>query len=152
MPAEAPGQLQIEPFPPPFLAQLAGPDELLVSSRDPAGRGTVRMWFAVVPPGYVFLLTQPYSRKVERWRQDPWVRLQIPGSRTVQEGIVVEVGWEEASLHSQLLTTRFDMAGAATPEALRWMLQDGSRLLFKAGLKPGASSDALGAIRHLDRR
>jgi hypothetical protein len=102
------------------------------------------MWFAVVPPGYVYLLTPAISLKAERWRRDPWVRLQIPGTAVAQEGVVVEVGWEETAHHLELLTSRFAMAGAATGEALRWMLEDGSRLLLKVGLRPGAQSEAVG--------
>lgn len=152
MPAEAPHEVPLEPFSQGFLVQLTGHEELRVSSRDQAGQGTVRMWFAVVPPGYVFLLTQPFSRKAERWREDPWVRLEIPGSGVSQEGVVVEVGWDEATSHAQLLTTRFDMAGAATPEALRWMLQEGNRLLFKAGRRPATASDGFAAIHREDGR
>jgi hypothetical protein len=36
------------------------------------------------------------------------------------------------------------MAGAATAEALRWMLEDGSRRLLKVGLKAGIESEAVG--------
>lgn len=145
MPAEeADADLQLRPLPQAFLDELADQDELLVSSRDQAGRGTVRMWFAVVPPGYVYLLTPTISLKAERWLQDPWVRFQIPGTAAAQEGVVVKVGWEEAEHHLDLLTSHFAMAGAATAEALRWMLEDGSRRLLKVGLKVGAKSEAVG--------
>jgi hypothetical protein len=138
VPAEEVGaDLQIRPLPETFLDELADREELLVSSRDQAGRGAVRMWFAVVPPGYVYLLTPTISLKAERWLIDPWVRLQIPGTAAVQEGVVVQVEWEEGEHHVELLTKRFAMAGAATPEALRWMLEDGSRRLLKVGLKRG---------------
>lgn len=145
MPAEeADADSQLQPLPRAFLDQLANQEELLVSSRDPAGRGTVRMWFAVVPPGYVYLLTPAISLKAERWRQDPWVRFQIPGSGTDQEGVAVEAGWAEAEPHLELLTQRFAMAGAATGEALRWMLEDGSRRLLKVGVRGSAESEAVG--------
>jgi hypothetical protein len=135
---------QLQPLPRAFLDQLANQEELLVSSRDPASRGTVRMWFAVVPPGYVYLLTPTISIKAERWLHDPWVRFQVPGSRGGQEGVAAEATWEEAEPHLDLLTRRFAMAGAATGEALRWMIEDGSRRLLKVGLRAEAASEAVG--------
>jgi hypothetical protein len=102
------------------------------------------MWFAVVPPGYVYLLTPAITLKAERWRHDPWVRFQIPGSLSDQEGVAVEATWEEAAPHLDLLTSRFAMAGAATGEALRWMIEDGSRRLLKVGLGSGAGSESVG--------
>jgi hypothetical protein len=108
------------------------------------------MWFALVPPGYVYLLTQPFSLKAQRWLEDPWVRLQVRGDRSQQEGLVTEVGWEEASRHAELLVERFAMAGAATSEALQWMLQDGSRRLVKVGLP--ASPDSQAVTSALPRR
>ncbi|HUY24308.1 MAG TPA: hypothetical protein VMV09_03250 [Candidatus Saccharimonadales bacterium] len=145
MPAEqADADSALRPLPRAFLDQLANEEELLVSSRDHSGRGTVRMWFAVVPPGYVYLLTPTITLKAERWRHDPWVRFQIPGSEADQEGLAIEATWEEAEPHLDLLTGRFAMAGAATGEALRWMIEDGSRRLLKVGRGPGATSEAVG--------
>lgn len=135
---------QLRPLPRAFLDQLANQEELLVSSRDPAGRGTVRMWFAVVPPGYVYLLTPTITLKAERWRHDPWVRFQIPGSGAAQEGVAVEATWEEADAHLDLLTRRFAMAGAATGEALHWMIEDGSRRLLKVGRGSDGASESVG--------
>ncbi|HEY6537980.1 MAG TPA: hypothetical protein VI138_02940 [Candidatus Dormibacteraeota bacterium] len=109
-----------------------------MSSRDGSGVGSVRMWFAVVPPGYVFLLTPAHTIKAGRWRDDPWVRLRIPGTRASQEGVVIPVSWKEAAADADLLTDRFAMAGATTAEGLRWMLDDGSRLLLRAGLRSGS--------------
>ena len=147
MPAEAAdADPQLQPLPKPFLDQLENQEELLVSSRDQAGRGTVHMWFAVVPPGYVYLLTPTISLKAERWLEDPWVRLQIPGTDAAEEGLVVKVDWGEAQHHLELLTSRFAMAGAATAEALRWMLEDGSRRLLKVGLKEGSESEAVAQV------
>jgi hypothetical protein len=145
VPAEAArADPELRPLPKAFLDQLDNQEELLVSSRDQAGRGTVRMWFAVVPPGYVYLLTPAITLKAERWRHDPWVRFQIPGSLSDQEGVAVEATWEEAAPHLDLLTSRFAMAGAATGEALRWMIEDGSRRLLKVGLGSGAGSESVG--------
>ncbi|HVB13312.1 MAG TPA: hypothetical protein VNH38_00950 [Candidatus Dormibacteraeota bacterium] len=146
MPAEPDSGPLLLPLPADFLEQLEGQEELLVSSRDRFGQGSVRMWFAVVAPGFVYLLTQAFSLKAERWDEDPWVSLRVPGGDRWQEGIVAEVDWEEAEPQVPLLTSRFAMAGAVTPEALRWMLQDGSRRLLKAGLAP-PRSERVGAVQ-----
>ncbi|MGH7691900.1 MAG: hypothetical protein ACREOA_04250 [Candidatus Dormibacteria bacterium] len=145
------GSPRLRPLPPAFLEQLAGHEELLVSSRDRQSRGTVPMWFAVVPPGYVYLLTPTYTRKAQRWQEDQWVRLRIPGTSQAVEGGVEEVAWEEAAADVGVLTQRFALAGAVTPESLRWMLQDGSRRLLRAGLPAVADSAEPGAIETLDR-
>ncbi|HVB14674.1 MAG TPA: hypothetical protein VNH38_07970 [Candidatus Dormibacteraeota bacterium] len=152
MPAEAGDESELDPLPSAFLDQLVGEEELLVSSRDGAGQGTVRMWFAVIPPGYIYLLTPTYTKKAERWRDDPWVRFRIPGTALTQEGAVTPIGWDLAQADGELLTRSFSMAGAATPEALSWMLQDGSRQLLKAGVRRSAGSDRVAAIEPEDRR
>jgi len=150
VPAEGRSESELAPLPQAFLALLAGHDEILVSSRDRAGLGTVRMWFAVIPPGFIYLLTLPYTRKAERWRDDPWVRFRVPGKAAIQDGIVTAVGWEEAQASAEQLTPSFSMAGAATPEALRWMLQDGSRLLLKAGIRRVFDSDGVELVQAED--
>ncbi|MHB1525445.1 MAG: hypothetical protein ACYDEA_02715 [Candidatus Dormibacteria bacterium] len=122
------------PLPPDFVLQLEGEEELLVSSRDPGGEGRVRMWFAVAPSGHIYLLTPAISRKAERWLEDSWVRLRIPGSRVSQEGRVQLVDSKGALADVELLVERFRLSGAATPEALAWMLDSGSHLLLRAGL------------------
>jgi hypothetical protein len=137
------------PLPAAFLDLLTEQEELLVSSRDAAGQGTVRMWFAVIPPGYIYLLTPTYTLKAERWRDDPWVRLRVPGTGAAQEGVVTPVGWEEAGSNIDLLTARFSMAGAVTGEALRWMLQDGSRQLLRVGVE--RDSDGVEPVQPDDR-
>jgi len=70
------------PLPAPLLAALAGREEVLVTSRAGAGMGTVRMSFAIAPPGVVYLLTSAFSRKASRWDRDPWCasRRRAPGS------------------------------------------------------------------------
>jgi hypothetical protein len=137
------------PLPPAFLDLLTEQEELLVSSRDASGQGTVRMWFAVIPPGYIYLLTPTYTLKAERWLDDPWVRLRVPGTGNAQEGVVTPVGWEEAGRNIDLLTARFSMAGAVTGEALRWMLQDGSRQLLRVGVE--RDSDGVKPVQPDDR-
>jgi hypothetical protein len=69
----------VTPLPSSFLAALDGEEELVVSSRDAGGTGSVRAWFAVAPPGVVLLLTEAHSVKAQRWGRDPWVRLRVPG-------------------------------------------------------------------------
>jgi hypothetical protein len=121
------------PLPSPFLDALAGEDEVLVTSRDAAtGRqGTVPVWFVVGPPGVVYLFTLAYSRKAERWRRDPWVRLTAPGSGVSAEGTVHVVGGGELEDIAPLAVERWDMAGATTPEALRRLVGEGSHLLLR---------------------
>jgi hypothetical protein len=123
----------VSPLPSPFLDALGESDEVLVTSRDPVSgrRGTVPMWFAVGPPGVVYLLTFAFSRKAERWRRDPWVRLTVPGTDVAAEGIVQVVATEELDALAPLVVDRFDMAGAATPEALRRLVEAGSHVLLR---------------------
>lgn len=117
-----------------FLDALRGSEEVLVTSRDPeSGRqGTVRMWPAVAPHGVVYLLTFAFSRKVERWRADPWVRLRVPGGGESAEGIA-ELVADPAEIEAvtPLAVERWDMAGAATAEAFRRLLDDGTHVLVR---------------------
>lgn len=113
-----------------FLALLEGREELLVSSRGPTGRGTVRMWFAVSPAGQLYLLTPSFTVKAQRWLEDPWVRLTVPDGGPAVEGTVARVAAEDSELDADLLVSHFAMAGATTREALRWMVESGSHLLL----------------------
>jgi len=122
------------PLPSSFLDALRDHDEVLVTSRDPESgrRGTVPMWFAIAPPGVVYLLTFTYSRKAERWRRDPWVRLTVPAGGPSAEGVarfVLDRG--EVDEIAPLAVERWDMAGAATPEALHRLLDDGTHALLR---------------------
>jgi hypothetical protein len=125
----------MRPLPRALLDALAGEEEVLVSSRDPESgrRGTVPMWFAVAPADVVYLLTFAFSRKAERWRRDPWVRLTAPGSRTAAEGVVhfVDPASAEVDEIATLAVQRWDMAGAATPEALHRLLDQGTHALVR---------------------
>ncbi|HUY55788.1 MAG TPA: hypothetical protein VMV23_11605 [Candidatus Nanopelagicaceae bacterium] len=129
------------PLPEAFLRQLDDQREILVTSRDPGGEGSVRMWFAAAPSGHVYLLTPAVSRKAQRWLDDPWVRLRVVGAGrggVHQEGVVELVASAGAWADRDLLVDRFRLAGAATPEALDWMLDSGSHLLLRVGLpRPG---------------
>jgi hypothetical protein len=124
----------MRPLPPPLLDALADEEEVLVSSRDAAGGrvGTVPMWFAVGPGGVVYLLTFAYSRKAERWRRDPWVRLRAPRGEVSAEGVVHFVDdRQEVDRLAPLAVERWDMAGAATPEALHRLLDEGTHVLLR---------------------
>jgi len=130
------------PLPSSLLDALSGEDEVLVTSRDAASgrQGTVPMWFAIAPPGVVYLFTLAYSRKAERWRRDPWVKLTAPGSGVSAEGTVHVVGSGELEEVTPLAVERWDMAGATTAEALRRLIDEGSHLLLRVEGNPGASA------------
>jgi len=123
------------PLPRSFLDALRDRDELLVTSRDPQSgrRGTVPMWFLAAPDGAVYLLTHAFSRKAERWRRDPWVRLSVPGGAgPAVEGLARFVtDRDEVEAIAPLAVERWDMAGAATPEALHRLLDDGTHVLLR---------------------
>jgi hypothetical protein len=123
----------MRPLPPEFLAALGDEEEVLVTSRDPVtGRqGTVPVWFAVGPPGVVYLFSLAFSRKVERWRRDPWVRLTAPASGISVEGVVDFVGLDGLDAVAALVVERWDMAGATTPEGLRRLVAEGSHVLLR---------------------
>ncbi len=125
------------PLPAPLLAALADGEEVLVTSRAGAGMGTVRMSFAIAPPGVVYLLTSAFSRKALRWDRDPWVRLTVPGTRLVAEAAVHRVAAEELDgAAEEAVLARFPDAGAATAEALRELLETGTHLLFRVEGEP----------------
>jgi len=129
----------MRPLPAELVEALEHSDEVLVTSRDPESgrRGTVPMWFAVAPPGVVYLLTHAFSRKAERWRHDPWVRLAVPGTGVAAEGVVRFVDGEEVDRVAPLAVERWDMAGAATPEALHRLLDAGTHALLCVEAPPG---------------
>jgi hypothetical protein len=142
------------PLPAPLLADLAGRDEVLVTSRAGAGMGTVRMSFAIAPPGVVYLLTSAFSRKASRWDRDPWVRLTAPGSRLAAEAVVQRVMADGLDPDAEAAVLAcFPAAGAATPEALRELLETGTHLLFRveggptmAGMTEGTGTPHPGGI------
>lgn len=104
---------------------------MLVTSRSGARRGTVRMGFAVGPPGVVYLLTQAFSLKARRWEVDPWVRLTHPPTGTAAEGSVDRLGVEELAAITPIIGDRFIASGAATPEAMRTLLEGGTHVLLR---------------------
>jgi len=129
------------PLPAAFLDALRDEEEVLVTSRNPTNgkQGTVPMWFAVGPTGVVYLFTLAYSRKAERWRVDPWVRLTAPRTGAVAEGVVLVVSTDELAAVEPLAVEAWGMAGAPTPEALRRLIADGSHLLLRVEAAPALS-------------
>ncbi len=125
------------PLPDEFLRALEGREELLVTSREGANRGTVRVWFVTAPPGVVYLFTFAFSIKAKRWRLDPWVRLTVPGTRTAAEGVVRVVPTAEVDPIAAAVVDRWGMFGATTIEGLRRLISDGSHLLLRVeGARP----------------
>jgi hypothetical protein len=122
------------------LRALADHDEVLVTSREGASRGTVPMWFMVAPPGVVYLFTFAFSEKARRWRTDPWVRLAVPESpSTSVEGRVHLV--EPSDVDEELgahIVERWSMQGAPTIEGLRRTLRDRVHALLRVEGLPAA--------------
>jgi hypothetical protein len=117
-------------LPPAFREALSGADEVLVSSREGGRERAVRAWFIVTADGDVYLFNYSYALRVARWRQDPWVRLTIPGSRLSVEGRVqfVDASTLDTSIQDQIVE-RWGMWGATTPEGLRRLVRDGAYVL-----------------------
>ena len=119
-------------LPPLFGKALDGADELLVSSREGGRERGVRVWFIVTPDGDIYLFNYAYAIRVARWRNDPWVRLTVPGSGQSVEGRVRFIDPAElgATIQDQVVE-RWGMWGATTPEGLRRMVRDGSHVLVR---------------------
>src|ERR1700716_2613985 len=73
-------------LPPGFRQALDGAETLLVSSREEGRERAVHTWFVVTPVGDLYLFNYAYAQRVARWRNDPWVRLRIPGGGPSVEG------------------------------------------------------------------
>jgi len=116
-----------------FLQALSEHEEVLVTSREGASRGTVPMWFLIAPPGVVYLFTFAFSEKARRWRSDPWVRLAVPDSPThTAEGVVHFVEADEIDdALGELVVERWSMQGAPTVEGLRRTLRDHVHALIR---------------------
>jgi hypothetical protein len=119
------------PLPVEFLQALAGHEEVLVTSRDDATRGTVPVWFVIAPPGVVYLFSFGFAEKARRWRSDPWIRLRVPNSQTTAEGVVHFVGPDEVDAVAPLIVERWAMQGAPTVDGLRRTLRDGMHVLLR---------------------
>jgi hypothetical protein len=123
----------LQPLPSAFLQALAGHDEVLVSSREGATRGTVPVWFITAGPGVVYLFSSAFSEKVRRWRLDPWVRLSVPGQPGAWvDGVAHFVTADELDDRTaQLVVERWSMQGAPTVQGLRRTLRDGVHALIR---------------------
>jgi hypothetical protein len=133
----------MQPLPAEFLEVLSGQEEVLVTSREAATRGTVPTWFVIAPPGVVYLFSFGFSEKVRRWRADPWVRLSVPGeSPRFVEGIARFVGPEEVSEElGALIVERWSMQGAPTVEGLKRTLRDRVHALIRVEGVPSSASE-----------
>jgi hypothetical protein len=123
----------LQQLPSDFLRALADQDEVLVTSREGATRGTVPMWFVIAPPGVVYLFSFAFSEKVRRWRTDPWVRLTTPQEPHASvEGSVRFVEPDELDEPTaHLIVDRWSMQGAPTVEGLRRTLRDRVHALMR---------------------
>jgi len=121
----------VTPLPADFLEALAAHGELLVSSRDAGGIGSVPVWYTIAPTGAVYLFGFAHSRKALRWRDDPWVRLRIPGTDIAVEGVTHFVEGAELDAVAPLIVERWDMAGATTEEGLRRLVESGSHVVVR---------------------
>jgi hypothetical protein len=120
-----------------FLSDLAGHDEVLVTSREGSTRGTVPVWFVIAPPGVVYLFGFGFSEKARRWRTDPWIRLSVPGAGHSVEGVAHFVGPAELDGPvGNLIVERWSMQGAPTIEGLRRTLRDGVHVLVRVEGEP----------------
>jgi hypothetical protein len=130
--------LQQFPLPSEFLNALAGQEEVLVTSREAASRGTVPMWFVIAPPGVVYLYSFAFSEKVRRWRLDAWVRLSVPDEpRNSVEGVAHFVDVTEIDdAVGALIVDRWSMQGAPTIEGLRRTLRDRVHALIRVEATP----------------
>jgi hypothetical protein len=119
-------------LPPAFDKALNGTDELLVSSREDGRERAVRAWFIVTGDGDIYLFNYAYAIRVTRWRNDPWVRLTVPGGDQSVEGRVrfIDPAELDAAVQEQVVE-RWGMWGATTPEGLRRMVRDGSHVLVR---------------------
>jgi hypothetical protein len=127
----------LAPLPASFIQRLAGVEELTVTSREGPVEGSVRMWFRLTPDGRLLLFTTAFSVKARRWRSDPWVKLEIPGTGTAVEGRVHAVGADEVEAVAPLVIERWADWGATHVEGLRRMLLAGTHRLFRVEVAGG---------------
>lgn len=117
---------------PDFLHALDGADTLLVGSREAGRARAVHAWFVLTPDGDLYLFNYAHALRVARWRNDPWVRLTVPGGGPSVEGTVQFIDPAEVGAAVEdLVVDRWGMWGATTPEGLRRMLRDRSHVLVR---------------------
>jgi len=119
-----------------FRRALDGTDEIVVTSREPGREGSVRTWYALTAAGDLYLFNYAFATRVRRWRDDPWVRLTIPGTKQSVEGMVqiVDPDTDLSPEVVDLVVDRWGMWGATTAEGLRRMLRDGSHVLARVAV------------------
>jgi hypothetical protein len=119
-----------------FRRALDGTDEIIVTSREPGREGSVRTWYALTAAGDLYLFNYAFATRVRRWRDDPWVRLTIPGTKQSVEGAVqiIEADTDLSPEVIDLVVDRWGMWGATTAEGLRRMLRDGSHVLARVAV------------------
>lgn len=119
-----------------FRRALDGTEELIVTSRESGREGSVRTWYALTAAGELYLFNYAFATRVRRWRDDPWVRLTIPGTNQSVEGTVqiIDVDTDLSPELIDLVVDRWGMWGATTAEGLRRMLRDGSHILVRVAV------------------
>lgn len=119
-----------------FRRALDGTEEIIVTSRESGREGSVRTWYAVTAAGDLYLFNYAFATRVRRWRDDPWVRVTIPGTKQSVEGTVqiIEVDTDLSPELVDLVVDRWGMWGATTAEGLRRMLRDGSHILVRVAV------------------
>jgi hypothetical protein len=118
-----------------FTEALSGHEELIITSREDGRERSVRAWYVLSPEGSIYLFTYSYALRVARWRNDPWIRLRIPGGGPSVEGTIHFVGADELDEPlTEAVMERWWMWGATTSEGLRRMLRDGSHVLVRVDL------------------
>lgn len=118
-------------LPPTFIEALRQQEEVMVSSREGSRVRSVRAWYVVGPDERIYLFTYSFALRAARWRQDPWVRLMVPGGPSV-EGTAHFVSADELDDSiAPLIMERWWLWGATTEEGLRRMLRDQSHVLVR---------------------
>ncbi len=127
------------PLPAEFLSALAGHETVRVTSRAGPVQGTVAAWFLILPPGVLYLYTHAFSKKADRWRQDPWVRLAVPRGGPAAEGVVHFVVGRDLDQVAEAVAERWAAAGTPTVEALRESLASGMHALVRVEGRPSGT-------------
>lgn len=118
-------------LPPSFIEALRQQEEVVVSSREDGRVRSVRAWYVLGPDGRLYLFTYSFALRAARWRQDPWVRLTVPGGPSVEGTAHFVTADELDGSVAPLILERWWLWGATTEEGLRRMLRDQSHVLVR---------------------